>query len=411
MTSRYLRSNALWMLGGSASQSGVAFVSSLFLMGLLLPEDFGRYALISANVALVNAILSLRIPDAIVRMSESELHDDLGSLIAIHFGQNLLVVIISIGILSTMGLFGIEAIILILAIAMNNWTVLLTRIYERKFDYRTITIVENGASMAINVLAVAGAFIGFGGIVLFLRDLGRGILQYGILTALRRVPKIEFARPDRDAFVRLRHRVSGIWMDGVAEQMYHRLTILLLGAIASEREVGLFFQARRLASVPTELMMPVTSRMSYNYFSQKVQGHERRRKLGLLITMELVILAISAGIVVLWGEDLILLLFNEQWLPIFGILLALLGYLVLQPVFETLKSFAMSENRVGRFIVLGRTFQYLSLMVGYIAYSFLGVEPVLAVAYAMSLGYLLASVILMAKYFITTDVDESIDPI
>jgi len=399
------------LLGGSASQSGVAFISSLFLMGLLLPEDFGRYALISANVALVNAILSLRIPDVIVRLSENELRQDLGSLITIHFGQNLLVSIISIGLLSTLGLFGIESLIIVLAIAMNNWTVLLTRIYERKFEYRTITIVENGASMAINILTVIGAFLGFGGIVLFLRDLGRGILQYGVLIAMRRVPDITFSLPDRNAFARLRHSASGIWLDGVAEQMYYRLTILLLGAIASEKEVGIFFQARRLASVPTELMMPVTSRMAYNYFSQKVQGGERLRKLGMLLIVELIVLTISAGILIVWGQELILLLFNEQWLPIFSVLIALLGYLVLQPVFETLKSFAMAENRVGWFVVLGRTFQYLSLIVGYIAYSFFSVEPVLAVAYALSLGYLLSSIGLIAKYFLNPNVVEAIDPL
>ena len=61
-----------------------------------------------------------------------------------------------------------------------------------------------------------------------------------------------------------------------------------MGAIASEKAVGLFFQARRLAIVPYELMMPITSRMADNYFSHKVQGVERRRQLGLLIGMELI---------------------------------------------------------------------------------------------------------------------------
>lgn len=402
-----LRSNAIWLVGGSAGQSGVAFVVSLFLMGLLLPEDFGRYALISANVALVNAILSLRIPDAVVRMSADELRHDLGSLVAIHVGQILLVSAISIGILWGFGLFGVEALILVLAIAVNSWTVLLTRLFERKFEYRSIAIVENGASIAVNILSVVGALLGLGGIVLFLRDLLRGVLQYGILAVIRRLPKLEFARPDRDAFERLRQRLSGMWIDGIAEQLYHRLIILLLGAIATEKEVGLFFQARRLASVPNELIMPVTYRMAYNYFSRKVEGRERKRKLGVLIVMEFVVLAATASIVVFWGKDLILLFFNERWLPLVGILLALLGFLVLQPVFETLKSFAMAENRMGRFIVLGRTFQFLSLFAGYIAYNVFGLEPVLAVAYALSLGYLLAFLGLMAKYFLVSDSAET----
>ena len=39
MLSRYLRLNAIWLFGGSMVQTGVAFVCSLFLMGMLLPED------------------------------------------------------------------------------------------------------------------------------------------------------------------------------------------------------------------------------------------------------------------------------------------------------------------------------------------------------------------------------------
>lgn len=407
--SGYLRSNAIWLVGGSASQSGVAFVVSLFLMGMLLPEDFGRYALISANVALVNAILNLRLPDAVVRMSADELNRDLGSLVAIHLGQILFVSALSVGILWVLGLFGGEALILVMAIAVNNWTALLTRLYEREFKYRNIAIVENGASISVNILSAVGVLLGVGGIVLFLRDLFRGVLQFSILVIMRRLPNLEFARPDREAFVRLRHKVSGIWIDGIAEQLYHRLTILLLGAIATEREVGLFFQARRLASVPNELMMPVTYRMAYNYFSHKVQGRERQRKLGLLIAMEIVVLTAIAGIAAFWGKDLILLFFNEHWLQVVGILLALLGFMVLQPVFETLKSFAMAENRVGRFVVLGRTFQFLSLFAGYIAYNAFSLEPVMAVAYALSLGYLLAFLVLIAKYFLGADVAESIE--
>lgn len=409
--SGYLRSHAIWLVGGSASQSGVALLVSLFLMGMLLPEDFGRYALISANVALVNAILSLRIPDAVVRMSADELNRDLRSLVSIHLGQILIVSALSISILWVVGLFSGEALILVLAIAVNNWTALLLRLYEREFEYRNIAIIENGASISVNILSAVGALLGLGGIVLFLRDLLRGVVQFCVLVIMRKLPSLEFARPGRVAFVRLRHRILGIWIDGIAEQLYHRLTILLLGAIATEREVGLFFQARRLASVPNELMMPVTYRMAYNYLSHKVQGRVRQRKLRLLISMEVVILTAIGGIVALWGEDLILLFFNEKWLPIVGIVMALLGFMVLQPVFETLKSFAMAENRMGQFIMIGRTFHIISLFAGYIAYSTFFLEPVIAIAYALSLGYLLASLGLVAKYFWGTDIVEGKDAV
>ena len=364
--------------------------------------------MIAANISILGAIMNLRIPDAVVRMPQAELDRLLGSLVAVQLGQIVLVIIVSVVVLSLFGLIGVYGLILVIALGLSDWIIFINKIYEREFEYRNIALIENGSSIAVNILAVIGAFFGLGGLVLFLRDLLRSVFQYGILVALRGMPKLKLTVPSYDALRTLHHNVSGIYIDGIAEQLYNRLTILLVGAIASEKAVGLFFQARRLAIVPYELMMPITSRMAYNYFSHKVQGVERRRQLGLLIGMELILLAVCAGVIVLWGQELILLFFNQRWLPVVGILYALLGFIVLQPLFETIKSFAMAENRLGRFIVLGRTFQFLALLFGYVGHKVLAMNPVHAIAYALSVGYLLSLIGLIGNYFLMPDLARAL---
>ena len=120
-------------------QTGVAFVCSLFLMGMLLPEDFGRYALIAANISIVGAIMNLRIPDAVVRMPQAELDRLLGSLVAVQLGQIVLVIIVSVVVLSLFGLIGVYGLILVIALGLSDWIIFINKIYEREFEYRRLS--------------------------------------------------------------------------------------------------------------------------------------------------------------------------------------------------------------------------------------------------------------------------------
>ena len=58
---RELKIGSLFLVSGRAAQAFIAFGVNLVLVRYLTPEDFGRFALALAGVALVYTLLSLQI--------------------------------------------------------------------------------------------------------------------------------------------------------------------------------------------------------------------------------------------------------------------------------------------------------------------------------------------------------------
>jgi O-antigen/teichoic acid export membrane protein len=151
-------------------------------------------------------------------------------------------------------------------------------------------------------------------------------------------------------------RSRGIWLDGLLEGAFQRLSVVVAGSLAGFHGAGLFFFAQRLAGVPQQLMGPIVSRLSAPWFSS-MQGARRRillKRLLILSSIPLVLAAVCAYELASW---FLARFFGEQWRDSITVLQTMAGAIVFISLAEIVKSFLI-VNHNARGILFGRLAQY-----------------------------------------------------
>ncbi len=382
------------MVSAAGVQAVVAFGANLALVRLLLPEHFGRFAIVQANISLVAAITNLKINDLLLREPEEQLDEQrlslyMGALVI----QTVVVGLGALGLLWAFDLLRLDAAILLLSVLGSMWVHAQVTLYERRFEYRGISVMETGAHGAGHLFAVLGALAGVGALVLYLRSaiqLVGKLVGLGVLGGLRPVPLRWLSWEDwKEVFGRIRE----FWLDGALAQTFERLVILMVGVLVGERVTGFFYQARKLATVPHRLLKPVTSRIAFNYFSHHLDAGRRDRALRRTLAWELVGLTALAVAVFLLADPVVPWLFGEDWAPVVPLLQGMAGVIVGVTAFNTLNAYYMALNRLRPFILLGRLGQYVGLLLVTTAVALLPrIDFALGLAMGLSAAYLVGTI-------------------
>ncbi len=384
--------NCLWMLGGGAGRTVIAFFSNLVLVWYLLPEEFGRFALTQATIGLVAGTVGLRVSDIIIREASHALEsggkDFLFSALVV---ESVILFLGAWCLLWFVGLWDLWAGILLFGTIAANWDGAAFAYYERSFRYKNLALLEFCAYVLTHGVLVAGVVMGVGYPVLYVR---RWIEAVGRFAGLCFVGGMVTFRlrwlglPDWKA---LYHRFRGFWLEGWVNHLFERLVMLMVGWMAGEKAAGYFFQARRLADAPHNLISPVTERIAYNYFSHRVAADRGTHGLGQVLAVQLVFLSVVVVAVFFLANPLIPMLLGLQWEPVVPLLQAMTGIILGFSPFATLKVLFMARNRMRHFVLLGRGIQYATLAGATLIILVYHVSSTFMLAVSLSVGYVLGA--------------------
>ncbi|MBC7952360.1 MAG: oligosaccharide flippase family protein [Rhodospirillaceae bacterium] len=359
---RQVFANGAWFTLGSAFQALVAFAANLVLVRHLMPEQFGRFAVIQAGAGLVLSVLSLRMGSVIIRMPEAQLtpsmRERLFSVLTMEAVACLAVLAIW-GAVSGMG--QLMGVVLMVSMVLNSWTASNRAFYERGMDYRRLAAVETAVHLGGHIFAVALVIAGMGAEVLYLREMF--FVVVGLL-ALARVGGLSWYRLRWVSVAEWRavlRDVRGIWLDSMLENVHQRLVILVVNAVAGLAGAGLFFQAQRLAMVPHQFLMPLVGRVAGTWFGRTEDGHERRSgraKFLMVLTPMLVLAAVLAWLL---ADPVVPWLFGPNWAPAAPLLVSLAGLIVFLSLFEVLRSYAVASKLI-RLLLVARVMQFAGLL-------------------------------------------------
>lgn len=356
--------DASWLISGGTFRAATAFFANLALVRLLSPEDFGQFAIIQADVSLVGALLNFQTGPLLLRASDEELEEEnlsryTGALIA----ETLLVGSGAVITLWVLNLLTVGAVILLFTSLATTWVQTELRLYERTFEYKRITYTESVAYFLSRLFAVAGAYFGMGPIVLYLRNTIRqtvifeGLRRLGGLTAF---PLRWLTLRDWQAYLK---KLKGFWADGLLERMFDRAVVMTIGGLAGEETTGYFYQARRLAITPNQVLRPFSYRMAFNHFSNRISEGNRYSTLWKGLLVEIGVLGLAVLTAWFFADPVVPWLFGEEWRPVVPMLLALSGVIIGMPMFGTLQVYFKAQNRMRPFIIWARGFQYVMIAV------------------------------------------------
>ncbi len=362
------RSSAAILFSGNFFESLVAFGAQVVIARYLLPEDYGRFAIMLANTSLVFLFLSLRVSTLIIRRPESELTREVREryFVAVTL-ESVAGAVITLAIISSFDRVGILELILVVAIAVGHWVETNRAFYERRMDYGKIVGIDVTAKLASHALAVVLVILGAGGLVLYLREFVISVLRLvgAGATGSLGVERLRWLAPRE--WRSLVAEARGIWADGILEGGFQRLVILLCGAFGGTQGAGLFFFAHRLALVPNQLLMPVTGRLGANWLSRQEDPDLRRRSFHRLVAAVFAGSAVAVAGAIIIAEPVIPWLFGETWREVVPIFIALGGMILFLTVFEAIKAYCYIEgasrvmliSRLSKFIALGLVFGIL----------------------------------------------------
>lgn len=387
---RQVFTSGAWFTLGSAVQALVAFAANLVLVRYLMPEQFGRFAVVQAGAGLVLSVLSLRMGAVIIRIPEAQMtqamRERLFSVLTIETVACFAVLAVW-GIIS--GLGQPMDVVLISAMVLNSWTANNRAFYERGMDYRRLAALETATHLGGHAFAVVLVAAGMSAESLYLREMFFAVV--GML-ALARMGGLSWYRlrwPAGSEWRAVLRDVRGIWLDSMLENAHQRLVILLVNSVAGLAGAGLFFQAQRLAVVPHQLLMPLVGRVAGTWFGRTEDGSERRSGRTTFLMLLTPMLVVAALLAWLLADPVVPWLFGPNWAPAAPLLGSLIGLIVFLSLFEVLRSYAVASKLI-RLLLAARVMQFAGLLLPLAPVEWgkaLGLETL---GYALSCSYALA---------------------
>ena len=394
ISSRELRIGGALLVSGQVMQALVAFAANLVLVRFLVPEEFGRFAVILAGASIGYSLLSFQIDALVIRAPEARFDDRAKDRYFTALTMETLIAwTVLVGWLIVSGNGDPWTIGLVTALGLRHWVDHNRAFVEREMPYRRLALLETVSAISAHCVAVGLAVLGCGWGVLIIREIFLALVNLILSVAMQTVTYRPLRKISVSEWRSLVVEARGLWLDGVLENSFQRLTILLVGGLGGERSAGLFFQAQRLALVPHQFLAPVVSRIATNWFGRTEDPKQRRGGRTRLLGITAIPLFFGAVATYFLADPIVPWLFGSPWQRSADLFAAMAGVIAFLSLFELIRSYSVAIGAMGRLIV-GRLAQYTGLLLfaGLAAAGFIDAD--LGLAYGLSAAYAAAFILL-----------------
>ncbi len=389
-----LKSSIKWLVSSNIYISLIAFLTNIVLVWYLLPEDFGRFAFISANVTMLGGIINFRLGEIILRTPKDEFEEKIENFFSILILQTALQTLGAFLLLYIFDLLYLEAYILLLSIIVTQFLDFFVKIYERKFDYKIISKFEMIGYSAGHAFAVVGVLIGLGAIVLYIRETIKSIFIFIFLIKHNEINIPRMSKINIELIKKTYTDIKGIWLDNILEHSFSRLIIFILSFVGGDKITGYYFQAQRLSLLTHQVVNPLVSRLAINYFSHGIDKVNKIKTFNKIFKYQLLFFTIAVVPITFAINYLIPIIYGEKWIPIISIFNTLIGFMIFNSLFETIKSYHISEGIYKNLILFGRGSQFLFLIIGLLFSYYYNLYVGEIIGISISLGFLFAVIFL-----------------
>lgn len=358
----FVRNGAL-LTGSSLVQSLAGFASQLILMRLLVPADFGGFALVLASVGLVQVIFSPCLGTLAILARDDEYTEAfchrLNSAMAIEAVFSLLLML---AWQAMVGISSLWVFPLVLTLALSHWLNSVTTFFERGMPYRHLTAIETGSQVTGHAAALLLALAGAGVASLYLREAVVVLVRLAMMLKLGAIPRWPLRWVSLAEWRLLLAGTRVPWLDGIVDGGFQRLTILVVGMLCGTHGTGLFVQAQRLALVPHQLLSPVVVRLAGNMFC-RIGGRDAFQtlmRIGVLLFLPLAGAAAGAWA---FADVVIPWLFGAGWREAGPVMAAMAGVVLGYSMFELVRAYCLAQ-RHNTLLLTGRVMQYVIFGLG-----------------------------------------------
>jgi O-antigen/teichoic acid export membrane protein len=304
---------------GAAKFAGqlVSWVTTLVVLRLLQPKDYGLMAIVTSLIALLSNIAELGLGASIVHaknIARQDLERVNGAVILINVLMGIVVALCAPLIAK---FFGNQQLVLLVQVAslhfvLSGLSTVPQSLAYRDMNFRWLAWVELATVVITGGLTLGLAYFGFGVWALLLSSLLSMVVRTAMLL------KRDWVRPRLEFTGLLKHLSFGgtVTSSRLVWQLVYQSDMFVAGRVLTPAAVGFYSVSLHVATLPMQKIMGVINQVAFPA-AARLQGEPERLRTRLLEATR--ILALFA-IPVLWGmssvaREFVLIVMGDQWDP------------------------------------------------------------------------------------------------
>lgn len=303
------------MSGISYIGFAVNFGIQLILVRLLVPEDFGLFALGLSAANMLFIFISLSFSMGVIQIKDAEDLLDTALWLSIISGVVILLVggIASMMLIRHYPLQSVLAFFMLCALQiLQGCSSVYSASMEKEVQFKKVAVVRGIATNFSGIMAGVMAYAGLGMWSL----VGREILSATFMfIGMTMAASYSFARKfNRQTAKKLiDFAFKRVFIRGL-EIAYFNGPIFLMGNLTSPEKLGFFTQAFYLAGLPNTLLSPVQQNVAFSVYS-KVSEQKQKLQQALDLNLFLAVLFVMpvSIVVYLFPEQILTMLFGVKW--------------------------------------------------------------------------------------------------
>lgn len=344
----------------------IGFVATLVLARILSPSEFGLYALAFSILDGASFVKAFGIDQAIIQRKKLSQEDlDVAFTMILSIGSILCAVVILLSPLFGR-LFHNQTLIPVLlflapSILLGSFNRIPAALLDSRLEFRKKSIAEIVGWIVYPFLAVFLAWQGWGVKSLIVAYLTRQVITLGLISYFASyIPRIYFRKETALDLFRFGKFVAG---SSSLEYFRTNLDILIIGAVLGVTALGQYSIVLGLATLIGQTMVLFLSRF---FFPVYVKAGDEIEKIQPLLVESVKMVGFVAFplalMLVVWGKNLIFLLYGPAWISASSVLRYLAVYGLVKAIFDIMNPLFRGRG-LPKVELMAKMFQFLTLLV------------------------------------------------
>jgi len=379
-------SGVIWMSGISYIGFAINFAIQLILVRLLIPEDFGLFALGLSVAEILFIFFSFSFSMGVIQIQEAEDLFDTAFYLSLTSGIIILIFggIISFFISNYYPLKSVVAFFILCALQpLQGCSSIYSASMEKELLFKKNALVRGMATNFSGFGAILLAYLGYGVWSLVGREVISALLM---LFGMRYFSYYRFkGRFNKNTARKLIEFGYKMLLSRGVEIVYHRFPNFLIGTFIGTKPLGFFSQTYYLASLPNALLTPVTTYVAFPTYSKIAKDKEKIGKAFFLTNYFFIRFLVPLMLILfLFPTEVLSILYGRKWIEASSMLRFFSVYAICLPLFSNAKTFLYS---MGELLNVSKTYSYaiVIIFIGTIMASYTKIASLVALFYSISI--------------------------
>lgn len=312
-------SGILWTFIQQMSTQGIAFIVSIILARILLPEEFGLIALLSVFIAIGNVLINSGLSQSLIR-TENATNEDFSTVfffnLIISSGMYIIMFVAAPYIASfySQPLLTEITRYYCLVFVINAFSIIQNTKLAKELNFKKQTIITVPSLIIGSTIGITMAIKGFGVWSLVWSAIAKSLaLTIQLWLWSPWLPSFAINKAKIKEHLNFGYKLT---IAGIIDTLFKDIYTIIIGKFFDPIQVGFYNRANTLRQLPVKNFSAVLNKVTFPLFS-KIQNNDVKLKSAYkkIMQMSMFLIAPTLLIMGVLAEPLFRFVLTEKWLP------------------------------------------------------------------------------------------------